>query len=328
MAAHLGAKVARLLARVAIPDGGIVLDIGSNDGTTLAAYPAGRFQRIGIDPTAAKFRQYYPPDVQVVTELFSEPAFRSVAADRQAAVVTSFAMFYDLEDPLAFMREVGRVLAEDGVWVFEQSYLPLMVERNAYDTICHEHIEYYSLALIEWMARATGFKIIDVELNDVNGGSFSVAVAKTTSAHPETPELARLLASERAAGYDGLEVHAAFARRVVESRDALRRFIAAARDAGETVGALGASTKGNVILQYCGLGADDVVAIGEVNDEKFGGFTPGTLIPIITEHEMIARGLDYLLVLPWHFRETFLRKRSALPRTTRLVFPLPTLEIV
>jgi len=328
MVSHLRGKVARILERIAVPPGALVLDIGSNDGTTLSAYPAGRYDRLGIDPTAAKFRQYYPPDVTVVTELFSEAVFRAAVGDRRAAVVTSFAMFYDLENPLAFMRELHRVLADDGVWVFEQSYLPLMLERNAYDTICHEHIEYYAMSQIAWMAQRTGFKVIDIERNDINGGSFSVAVAKSTSALPETPELARILDEERAAGVDGLEIYRAFADRVAASRDALRGFLAEARAAGKTVGALGASTKGNVILQYCGLTAADLVAVGEVNDEKFGGFTPGTLIPICAEADLIARRPDYLLVLPWHFRDTFLRKRDRLQGTTRLVFPLPTLEVV
>jgi NDP-4-keto-2,6-dideoxyhexose 3-C-methyltransferase len=328
MVTHLRGKIARILSRVAPPPGALVLDIGSNDGTTLAAYPDGRYHRLGIDPTAAKFRQYYPPDVQLVCDLFSERVFRAAVGDRQAAIVTSFAMFYDLEDPLAFMRELHRVLADDGIWVFEQSYLPLMLERNAYDTICHEHIEYYAMAQIAWMAERAGFKVIDIDRNDINGGSFSVAVAKSTSAHAETPELARILAEERAAGYDGLEVYAGFARRVADSRAALRGFLADARAAGKTVGALGASTKGNVILQYCGLTAADVIAVGEVNEEKFGGFTPGTHIPICPEAELIAREPDYLLVLPWHFRDTFLRKRDRLRGATRLVFPLPALEVV
>ena len=326
MVSHLRGKIERILSRVAVPPGALVLDIGSNDGTTLSAYPDGRFVRLGIDPTAAKFRRYYPRDVTLVCDLFSERVFRAAVGDRQAAVVTSFAMFYDLEDPLAFMRELHQVLADDGVWVFEQSYLPLMLERNAYDTICHEHIEYYAMSQIAWMAVRTGFKIIDIERNDINGGSFSVAVAKATSAYPETPDLARLLAEERTLGVDGLDIYRAFARRVADSRDALRGFVADARAAGKVVGALGASTKGNVILQYCGLGPDDLVAIGEVNEEKFGAFTPGTLIPICAEAELIARAPDYLIVLPWHFRDTFLRKRERLGRATRLVFPLPSLE--
>jgi hypothetical protein len=327
MVSHLRGKVARILSRFAPPPGALVLDIGSNDGTTLSAYPDGTYQRLGIDPTAAKFRRYYPPDVQVVCELFSQRAFCAAVGDRKAAVVTSFAMFYDLEDPLAFMRELHGVLADDGIWVFEQSYLPLMLERTAYDTICHEHIEYYAMAQIAWMAERTGFRVIDIERNDINGGSFSVAVAKTASSHPETPALAQLLAEERAAGIAELDVYRAFARRVSDSRDQLRSFLADARAAGKTVGALGASTKGNVILQYCGLTAADIVAVGEVNDDKFGSFTPGTRIPIIPEAELIAREPDYLLVMPWHFRETFLRKRDRLHGASRLVFPLPALEV-
>lgn len=326
MVTHLRGKIARILSRVSPPAGSIVLDIGSNDGTTLAAYPAGTYQRIGIDPTSAKFRQYYPPDVSIVTSLFSEASFRSVAGDRRAAVITSFAMFYDLEDPIAFMRDIHHCLADDGVWVFEQSYLPLMLERNAYDTICHEHIEYYSLSIIDWMTRKAGFKIIDVELNDINGGSFSVMVAKTGSSHAESPAVAQILADERSAGIADLDIYKAFAARVHASREQLRGFLAEAKAAGKTVAALGASTKGNVILQYCNITTADMTCVGEVNEEKFGSFTPGTLIPIIPEAELVARAPDYLVVLPWHFRDTFLRKK--LQGSSHLVFPLPTLEVV
>jgi NDP-4-keto-2,6-dideoxyhexose 3-C-methyltransferase len=327
MVDHLHAKVEQLRSRVVLGPGSVVLDIGSNDGTTLGAYPA-ELRRIGIDPTAAKFRGYYQPGIEVVCELFTAANFRSVCRDRQAQVVTSFAMFYDLEDPLAFMRDIHAVLADDGVWCFEQSYLPLMLERNAYDTVCHEHIEYYSLAQIQWLTRKAGFEIVDVELNDINGGSFSVTVAKAARGDRESARVGELLTRERAGGFAGLDVYAAFARRVTNSRDQLKTFVADARAAGKTVAALGASTKGNVILQYCGFGPDDIVAIGEVNEEKFGGFTPGTGIPIVSEAELIAREPDYLIVLPWHFRDTFVRKRASLRGKTRLVFPLPSLEIV
>jgi NDP-4-keto-2,6-dideoxyhexose 3-C-methyltransferase len=328
MARHLQGKIARILSMFGVPLGSVVLDIGSNDGTSLAAYPADRFDRIGIDPTASKFRAYYQPGIHVLCDLFTEDNFRAAFGDRQAQVVTSFAMFYDLEDPLAFMRDVRCVLADDGVWAFEQSYLPFMLERNAYDTICHEHLEYYSLTLIDWMTRRAGFKIVDVEFNDVNGGSFSVVVAKTTSKLPEFAKLSELLARERALGVDGLEIYASFASRVVASRDQLRAFVADAKATGKVVAAVGASTKGNVVLQYCGFEPSDVLAIGEVNEDKFGAFTPGTLIPIVPEGELIAKAPDYLIVLPWHFRDTFMRKRETLPTNTRLVFPLPTLEVV
>jgi NDP-4-keto-2,6-dideoxyhexose 3-C-methyltransferase len=326
MVRHLRSKVQRILSRYDVPDRAIVLDIGSNDGTTLAAYPSGKFRTIGIDPTAAKFLQYYPKDVKIVPDFFSADAYRAVFGNEQAEVITSFSMFYDLEHPLHFMADVRSVLSNQGVWVFEQSYLPLMLERNAYDTVCHEHAEYYSLSQIHWMAQRTGFRIVDVAFNDINGGSSSVTAAKVESSYPESPQLAQVLERERAMGLDGLDVYADFARRVASSRQQLRGFIEQARGSGKTVAGLGASTKGNVLLQYCGLTPRDLIGIGEVNSEKVGSVTPGSLIPIIAEDELIAQEPDYLLVLPWHFRETFLEKR--LRGRSRMVFPLPTLEVI
>jgi NDP-4-keto-2,6-dideoxyhexose 3-C-methyltransferase len=325
MVAHLRGKVERILGQTKLEAGDVVLDIGSNDGTTLSAYPA-HVARVGIDPTAEKFRRYYPADVTVVADFFSRRTFQAAVGEKKAKVVTAFSMFYDLERPLDFMTEVHQVLAADGIWVFEQSYLPLMLERNSYDTICHEHLEYYTVAQVDWMARRTGFKIVDVELNDVNGGSFSVTVAKSDSARAESPAVRELIERERAAGLDGLKAYEEFAERVRASRAALLDFVREALAAGKTIAGLGASTKGNVLLQYSGLGPQEISAIGDVNEDKFGAFTPGTGIPIQPEQEVIERAPDYLLVLPWHFRQTFLRK--TLKGGSRLVFPLPRLEVV
>ena len=325
MVRHLQGKVERTIARFEPPEGAIVLDIGSNDGTTLAAFSE-RFVRVGIDPTASKFLHHYPPDVQVVTDFFSEEVFRSAVDDRRASIVTSLAMFYDLESPLDFMRDVHNILTPDGIWVFEQSYLPSMLEQNSYDTVCHEHIEYYSLSQIAWMAQQVGFTLLDVEFNEINGGSFSVTAGKSGGGSRESPQVAEIIEREKAIGIDGLELYASFAQRVSDSRNSLLEFIAIAHAGQKRLGALGASTKGNVLLQYCGLTPNDLVAIGEVNEEKFGAFTPGTLIPIVPEDHLLGLKLDYLLVLPWHFRETFMSKR--LEGTSRLVFPLPELEVV
>jgi NDP-4-keto-2,6-dideoxyhexose 3-C-methyltransferase len=223
------------------------------------------------------------------------------------------------------MRDIDRVLAPGGVWVFEQSYLPLMLERNSYDTVCHEHLEYYSLGQVAWMTEKIGFALIDVEFNDVNGGSFSVTAGRTVDGFHESPTATAIIQRELADGMDGLSPYEAFAGRVASSRDVLREFVDDANESGKTVGGLGASTKGNVILQYCGLTSADLVAIGEVNDEKYGAFTPGSLIPIWPEARLLDEDLDYLLVLPWHFRETFLSKQ--IKGHARLVFPLPQLEV-
>jgi len=326
MVSHLREKVRRISRWVDLREGDLVLDIGSNDGTTLAAYPSMGLDLLGIDPTAGKFRQYYPDHVGLLADFFSAAVVQANRPGKQAKVVTSFSMLYDLESPLQFMREIHEVLADDGVWVFEQSYMPAMLEMNAYDTVCHEHLEYYALRQVKWMADRAGFRIIDVEFNDINGGSFSVAVAKTASGLPESSDLEHLLQIEVELGLDTLVPYQAFAARVAASRQELQEFINQAHRDGRTLAALGASTKGNVLLQYCGLDSSAIKVVGEVNPEKFDCYTPGTWIPIRPESEVLASNPDYLVVLPWHFRNFFLGNSQFAGMW--LLFPLPRLEVV
>jgi NDP-4-keto-2,6-dideoxyhexose 3-C-methyltransferase len=235
-------------------------------------------------------------------------------------------MFYDLERPLDFVREVAEVLDDQGIWVFEQSYMPLMLERNSYDTVCHEHLEYYCLQQIHWMLSRSGLKIVDVEFNDINGGSFSVTAAKSDSAYPEFKDLRRLIEREITVGLDTLEPYLRFSERVDKSRTDLVSFVRGARNEGKRVACLGASTKGNVVLQYCCFSAKDIEAVAEVNPDKFGCFTPGSLIPIVDEQQLLVDEPDYLIVLPWHFRSFFLTRYRL--RHARLVFPLPEIEVI
>ncbi len=325
MVSHLQNKVKKILRSIELRRGDLILDIGSNDSTTLRAYPPNEYLLAGIDPTGAKFQSYYPPHVRLLPDFFSIGLVREHFGNQRAKVVTSLSMFYDLEQPLAFMREVHDVLDDRGVWVFEQSYMPTMLELDAYDTICHEHLEYYGMKQVKWMTDRAGLRIVDVEMNDINGGSFSVTVAKDGSPYPTAPNLGALLDAEAQRGLDGLEPYLAFSKRVEKLRTELREFLGKARREGKTVYGLGASTKGNVILQYCGVTEAELPLIGEVNSDKFGCFTPGTLIPICPEAELLARKPDYLLVLPWHFRQFFLANSGLKGRT--LVFPLPRLEI-
>ena len=326
MVAHLHAKVKRIMGLVELRDGDLVIDIGSNDSTTLQAYPSTGLSLVGVDPTGVKFHSYYPPHVQLIPDFFSSALVNARFPRQKAKVVTSFSMFYDLEDPLGFMRQVFDVLAEDGVWVFEQSYMPTMLDTNSYDTVCHEHLEFYALRQIKWMADRVGFKIVDVEFNDVNGGSFSITVAKSLGDTSVLPVVQSILDDERAKGLDTLDPYRAFAGRVAQSRIELMTFLNDARAKGKRVAVLGASTKGNVLLQYCGLTTNDVDCVGEVNAEKFGCFTPGTWLPIVDESDLLPNEPDYLLVLPWHFRKFFVANRKW--KTAKLVFPLPQLEVV
>jgi NDP-4-keto-2,6-dideoxyhexose 3-C-methyltransferase len=326
MVRHLASAVDAIRSLVPLTTGDVVVDIGSNDATTLGCYPEPGLELVGIDPTASKFREFYKPHMRVMADFFSAALFRAALPGRKARVVTSFSMFYDLERPLDFVREVASILADDGVWVFEQSYLPLMLETNSYDTACHEHLEYYALKQIKWMTDRCELKIIDVALNDVNGGSFRVTVAKAAAPWPPFARLDQLLAKETAAGLDTLEPYRAFAQRAENSKAELMGFVRGTVQKGQRVGGLGASTKGNVLLQYCGFTAADIFAIGEVNADKFGKFTPGTGIPIRPEGEVVGSTPEYLLILPWHFRSTFVKKLSGGP--SRLVFPLPRLEVL
>lgn len=326
MVAHLQGTISRLLAKQPLRPDSVVIDIGSNDSTTLQAYPAGGCTPIGVDPTGVKFRKYYPPHITLIPEFFPSASLRRVMGDRKAAIITSFSMLYDLEDPQQFARSVAQELDEEGLWVFEQSYMPTMLARNSYDTVCHEHQEYYALQQIKWMADRANLKLIDVELNDVNGGSFCVTAARQESRREPAAEVESMLRREREQGLSGLGPYREFARRVAESREALRAFLDAARRSGKRVHGLGASTKGNVILQYCGITDADVAQIGEVNEDKFGAYTPGSLIPIVPEDRVLAEAPDYLLVLPWHFRRFFLGN-ARFPKG-KLLFPLPSVEVV
>lgn len=327
MVAHLRKKIADIVARVELQPGDLVIDIGSNDGTSLSAYPA-NLSLVGVDPVGNKFKRFYPSHVQLIPALFSADLIRSRFPEQQAKVITSFSMMYDLEDPLAFVSEIASLLDDaTGIWVFEQSYMPLMLERMAFDTICHEHIEYYALKQIDWLLDRADLKIVDIEFNDVNGGSFSVVAARKSARYvPDQKTVSAILDREKGAGIDLLETYREFSRGIDVACLALKRFLASAKMEGKRVCGLGASTKGNVILQYCGLTVADIEAIGEVNPDKFGSFTPGTWIPVQDEAKVLASNPDYLLVMPWHFKANFLN--NPLYKGRQLVFPLPQLEVV
>jgi hypothetical protein len=281
---------------------------------------------VGIDPTGIKFQDFYPSHIKLIPDFFSAQVIRQHFGEQLAKIVTSFSMFYDLEQPLKFMREVFDILADDGVWVFEQSYMPTMLETRSFDTICQEHLEYYGLSQIKWMTDRVGFRIIDVELNDINGGSFSVTVAKQNSPYKFADNLDKLLQQEYKRGLATLQPYQEFAEQISAVKDDLLQFLHKAKQDGKIVMGLGASTKGNVILQYCGVTEQDLSCIGDVNTEKFGCSTPGTMIPIVPESEVLVKNPDYLLVLPWHFKDFFLSCKHL--RGRNLVFPLPRLEIV
>jgi NDP-4-keto-2,6-dideoxyhexose 3-C-methyltransferase len=327
---HLHGKVAELTQLVDVGAGDLVVDIGSNDSTLLRAYPADGPTLVGVDPTGDKWREFYPPHIDLIPDFFSRKVFAERFGDRRAKIVTSIAMFYDLPNPLQFMQDVHDILDDNGVWMMEMSYLPSMLEANAYDNICHEHLEYYALRQIEWMAERVGLVIVQANITEVYGGSLCVTLARRSARHRiDEAALVRLRAREAEFGLDTMAPFEAFAARVENHREELRDFLDTSRKEGKLTLGYGASTKGNVILQYCGITEDDLPCIGEVSPEKSGCFTPGTGIPIVSESEAKSRRPDQLLVLPWMYRDGFVEREGEFLATGgKMAFPLPTLNVI
>jgi len=311
----------------------IIVDIASNDGTLLSGYSVDAKKLIGIDPLINIFANKYPDGAVKINEFFSKEAYFK-NADQKAKIITSFSVFYDLEDPIKFSQHIENILEEDGVWVLEQSYLPTMISSLGFDTICHEHLLYLSLSDFDRIFKQVGLEIFEAKLNYINGGSIQLYVKKSTnSSYTVSPYVEWLLHWENSSGVNSFDSCKVFAKNVKDYSLRLRKLIESYKDLGYFIFGLGASTKGNVLLQYCNLG-ELIEEIGEVNPKKFGKVTPGTNIPIVNQDKLIGpQNLDTTnqlgLIIPWHFRNSI--KNSAehyLSKGGSLLVPLPFPEII
>jgi len=324
MVRHLKSKYEKIIEFLTFNDGDIAIDIAGNDGTFLGFFPK-NLKLLSIDPTSKKFSKYYQSHVNYAADFFSEKLYNSYFLDQKAKLVTSFAMFYDLEDPCQFAKEVNSVLdPNEGIWVLEQSYMPEMLKANSFDTVCHEHLSYYGMRQIKYIMDQSGLKIIDFEFNDVNGGSISIVVANKTSKYEEcSHRLNSLIQQELNLQLDTVKPWNDFEKRIETCKEEFWKIIKDVESIGLKVAALGASTKGNVTLQTWGL--DCIEVIGDVNPDKHGSFTPGTWIPIKDENFVLSN-YDVFVILPWHFREFFTNTEKF--KGKKLLFPLPTPELI
>lgn len=330
MVTHLKGIASSLMDLITFEIGDILLDIGSNDGTFLNFFKKENCSLLGIDPIGVHFKPCYPDHIDLVSDFFSASAVREKIGDKKVKVITSLAILYDLEDPMNFIKDLCDILDDDGLWVFEQSYFPAVLKNCAYDVICHEHFEYYSIKQIMWMLEKAGLKIVDIRMNETNGGSFLVTAAKTRSSFREnSSSIEHLFEKEKDKGMEGATAYKTFSEKVSSHREKLRKVINDLLSSGKKILGYGASTKGNVLLQYCGLSTKEIPFIAEVNEDKFGKFTPGSNIPIISEREARAMDPDVFLVLPWHFRENIITKeKDFLNNGKQLLFPLPEIKLV
>jgi hypothetical protein len=340
MTAELASIVKSVQEIVPLEPGAMWVDIASNDGTLLAQIERPDIFRIGIDPADDTFRVQAQAHADlIIQEPFSLEAWdRSKYAGAQAKVVTCIAMFYDLADPKPFLDDVRKLLQDDGLFVLQMSYTPLMLHQMAFDNICHEHVRYYTLTTMVRVLNESGFTVLDCQLNDVNGGSFRVYAVKHEADHTKFGtqpfrdvcmfRVESILEHERVTRVNTPAVWMEFADRLHWLRRQVTKFVREIAD-DKTVWGYGASTKGNTLLQFFDLDYTVIDGIAERSPYKYGLRTVGTDIPIYSEEQMRAARPDYLLVLPWHFISEFVtRERAFLESGGKFIVPCPRFEVI
>ncbi|HET6504039.1 MAG TPA: class I SAM-dependent methyltransferase [Amycolatopsis sp.] len=306
------------------------LDIACNDGTLLSFVPDG-IHRVGIDPVAAFEPESARHADRVIVDFFARDRFatgRPAEPYEKFDVITSISMFYDLDDPNAFVSDVAQVLAADGVWIIQQNYALTMLEFGAVDNICHEHITYWSLTALERLLDRHGLEVNDVRLSDINGGSFRVVVSHR-DARPTSPAVREQRRVEALHRLHEPDTWRKFASRALQAFEELRRLIDGINADGGRCYIYGASTRGGTILQAAALTVRDLPFAVERQDAKIGRKIASIGVPIISERQARADHPEYMLVMPWFFREVFVERESEYLRTGgKLIFPLPDLEII
>ncbi len=317
-----------------LKSGDLVIDIGCNDGTLLRSYQIPGLDLIGFDPAENLLQFSSVGTKKIFNDFFNAKAFKKEFPDKKAKVITSIAMFYDLDDPNAFVNDIVQCLDQNGVWIIQMSYLPMMLEQNAFDNVCHEHLEYYSLVSLSFLLKKHGLEIFDVELNDVNGGSFRVYVKNKNATNlpvskEATQRILELQTKEEKMGLLTKKTYAAFAKRVNSLKKQAVNFISTQAKKGKKVYIYGASTKGNTLLQFYGIDNKLIKFAAERNSDKFGKKTVGTFIPIISEDQARKDNPDYFLVLPWHFLKEFIsREADYLKSGGKFIVPLPEFSVL
>jgi len=321
-------------------DGDLWLDIACNDGTLLSYVP-NNIKKLGIDPAEDSFKEESSKIAdEIIQDYFTLESFkRSKFKKKKASVVTCIAMFYDLDEPVDFLKDVSKVMEDDGLFIIQMSYTPLMIKQLAFDNICHEHVYYWGLTSMQKLLNKAGLKVVDAQVNDVNGGSFRLYIKKKKSnvtSFATAPyrdvcnvRVESLAKWEKSLKLDKKEIWLDFFNRIETLKEQTVNFIKEEKAKGKVICGYGASTKGNTLLQYFGLDNTLIDAIAERSHYKFGLKTIGTNIPIKSEEEVRAMNPDYMLVLPWHFISEFIKREDDfLSKGGKFIVPCPKFEII
>ena len=329
MVNHIKDKINFLKKKFRIVKDDIVIDIGANDGTLLNFLDSKKNKLIAVDPTIKKFNKFYKKNIIKVSNFYSFRGVEKYLKNKKVKLITSIAMFYDLPRPVLFAKQIYKTLADDGVWHFEQSYSGFMIKNLSYDTICHEHLEYYSLYSVKKILDFANLKIIDVSFNNINGGSFALTVAKKCSKYLENKKIDKILRDEKNKKINTSYIYRQFYKRINKEKYKMISFFKKIKLGCKLVIGYGASTKGNVLLQYCDISNKNIKYICDVNKDKNGCYTPGTKIKIISEKKANELKPDYFFVLPWHFKNFILDKEKKIIRSgVKFIFPLPKFKVI
>ena len=314
--------------------GDIVLDIGCNDGTLLDFYDKKNLNLVGFEPSKNVARESELKGYHVITDFFNAEDFVKDFGIKKAKVITAISMFYDLEDPNRFVRDIVSVLDKDGLLIIQQNYLLTMLEQNAFDNVCHEHREYYSLTSLKKLLENYGLEIFDLEQNSINGGSVRTYIKfkenGTMKGFPGSEDRIRnLIEKEKQVGLDTAKPYLDFASRIEGIKTEIMSFLKQEKERGKTIWIYGASIRGNVILQYFGLGPDLIDCIADMNSDKWGKKTVGTLIPIDSPKSMREANPNYLLVNTWHFLDEIVKQeKEYFDKGGKFIVALPQFRVI
>ena len=306
-----------------------VLDIASNDGTLLNYYNK-QIIRVGIDPILNKYKKFYKKIDFKVNDFFSYQALKNKKIKIKFKVITALSMFYDLKNPNKFLNDVQKILDKNGIFVLEHADLLSLLKYNLFDSICHEHLEYYSSTIILSLMKKNGLRVFDVQKNNVNGGSTRYYISHNKSKfRTNLKSLNKLIKEEKKYKLDSVQTFKNFEKNLIKKKKTMMNFIIKQKKQNKIIHGYGASTKGNVLLQYFNITNKHIDLIADRNPQKFNKFTPGTKIKITSENYSRNKKPDYYLVLPWHFKnEIIKREKKTRIQGTKLIFPLPNLKII
>ena len=323
MIQHLYTKFHKLDSKLNLKKGDYILDIGSNDGTFLNFFSR-KLNKIGCDPSANKFKKYYNKETKILNKNFDNLVASKFKS--KFKLVSAIAMFYDLDDPIGFCKNVEKILDKNGIFHIEIAYLPDIFNEFSFDTFCQEHLTYFSLKSFENLIKRSNLKILDYEINSINGGSINFNLSLKNSKNIDNyKKIKKLRNFEKKNQYNEIKFVKKFFQKVKKNINIIRHNIKSLN--GEVYG-FGASTKGNVTLQLCDLDQKDIKKIYDINRNKFNCYTPGSNIKIVNEKNIIKDKPKYLIFLIWHFKKTIAQKIKKLKlKNTQFIWLFPNYKI-